>query len=353
MSMSATSSKCSIQICGWGGNYPLERLVCGANSPLLCAAMAAAASSRASIGALSSSSSTSPLSLLPFDHSFTRFSPNFTPPNPKPPKTLVLKSPNLTLSPLPLVSVSHLSRSSAFSNDAENSISAESEEYPDGEEQQREEEDEIEENEGSDSSDGCKLYVGNLPFSMTASELSVTFSEAGKVRSVKIIYDKLTDRSRGFGFVTMGSIDEAKKAIRTFDGSQIGGRTVKVNFPEVPIGEERTVMGPKIASNNKSFVDTPHKIYAGNLGWGVTSQGLRDAFADQPGFVSAKVIYERESGRSRGFGFVSFSSAESAQSALTSMNGVELEGRPLRLSTVSDRSRINIEQSGVLSTASH
>lgn len=187
---------------------------------------------------------------------------------------------------------------------------------------------------------------------MTASELSATFSEAGKVRSAKIIYDRLTDRSRGFGFVTMGSIDDAKEAIRTFDGSQIGGRTVKVNFPEVPMGEERTVMGPKIASNNKSFVDTPHKIYAGNLGWGVTSQELRDAFADQPGFVSAKVIYERESGRSRGFGFVSFSSAESAQSALTSVNGVELEGRPLRLKTV-DKSRSNIEQSEVLSTAGH
>ncbi|KAJ8446917.1 hypothetical protein Cgig2_013218 [Carnegiea gigantea] len=277
--------------------------------------MAAAASSLSSIGTFSSSSYTSPLSLPPFDHSFTRFSPNFTPPNPRTPKTLVLKCPDLTLSPLPLLfPLSHLCHSSAFFNDTENSNSAESEEDPDGEEQERGEQDEIEET--------CKLFVGNLPFSMTASELSATFSEAGKVRSAKIIYDRLTDRSRGFGFVTMGSIDEAKEAIWTFDGSQIGGRTVKVNFTEVPMGEERTVMGPKIASNNKSFVDTPHKIYAGNLGWGVTSQELRDAFADQPGFVSAKVIYERESGRSRGFGFVSFSSAESAQSALTSMNGV-------------------------------
>lgn len=228
-------------------------------------------------------------------------------------------------------------------NETEDSFTDEFEDNPDEEESRGEEQDEIEEIKGFDSVDNSRVYVGNLPYSITSSELSQTFSEAGQVRSVEIVYDKLTDRSRGFGFVTMGNIEEAKEAIRTFDGSQIGGRTVKVNFPEVPRGGERKVMGPKIQSSNQSFVDTPHKIYAGNLGWGVTTQGLRDAFVDQPGFLSAKVIYERETGRSRGFGFVSFSSVESAQSALSSMNGVELEGRPLRLNMAADRARFDIE----------
>lgn len=97
---------------------------------------------------------------------------------------------------------------------------------------------------------------------------------------------------------------------------------MRVNFPEVPKGGERKVMGPKIRNSNLNFVDTPHKIYAGNLGWGVTTQGLRDAFANQEGFLSAKVIYERDSGRSRGFGFITFSSADAAESALAAMNGV-------------------------------
>ena len=81
-------------------------------------------------------------------------------------------------------------------------------------------------------------------------------------------------------------------------------------------------MGPKIRNNYKGFVDSPHKIYAGNLGWGLTSQGLRDAFAEQPGLLSAKVIYERDSGRSRGFGFVTFQTAEDVEAALNDMNGV-------------------------------
>jgi hypothetical protein len=103
---------------------------------------------------------------------------------------------------------------------------------------------------------------------------------------------------------------------------QVGGRTVKVNFPEVPRGGEREVMGPKVRSSNRGYIDSPHKLYAGNLGWGLTSEGLRDAFADQQGLLSAKVIYERDSGRSRGFGFVSFETAEYAESALSAMNGV-------------------------------
>lgn len=97
---------------------------------------------------------------------------------------------------------------------------------------------------------------------------------------------------------------------------------MKVNFPEVPRGGEREVMRTKIRDNNRSYVDSPHKIYAGNLGWNLTSQGLKDAFADQPGVLGAKVIYERNTGRSRGFGFISFESADNVQSALSAMNGV-------------------------------
>ncbi|CAF2020001.1 hypothetical protein Bca4012_079668 [Brassica carinata] len=208
-----------------------------------------------------------------------------------------------------------------------------------------EEDEEEEENEEEDadatqaSVEEGRLYVGNLPYTITSSELSQLFGEAGNVVDVQIVYDKVTDRSRGFGFVTMGTIEEAKEAIQMFNSSQIGGRTVKVNFPEVPRGGEREVMRTKIRDSNRSYVDSPHKIYAGNLGWNLTSQGLKDAFGDQPGVLGAKVIYERNSGRSRGFGFVSFESEENLQSALGAMNGVEIEGRALRLNLASERAR--------------
>ncbi|KAL6988131.1 hypothetical protein U1Q18_013878 [Sarracenia purpurea var. burkii] len=203
-----------------------------------------------------------------------------------------------------------------------------------GTEQEEEEDDGQSETESAESG---RLYVGNLPYAMTSSELSEIFGEAGRVIYVEIVYDRVTDRSRGFAFVTMGSVEEAKEAIRMFDGSQVGGRTVKVNFPEVPRGGEREVMGPKIRSSYQAFIDSPHKIYAGNLSWALNSQGLREAFADQPGLLSAKVIYDRDSRRSRGFGFVTFSSAREVESALNAMNEVEVEGRPLRLNLAEER----------------
>lgn len=61
--------------------------------------------------------------------------------------------------------------------------------------------------------------MGNLPYSMNSSQLADIFAEAGNVASVEIVYDRVTDRSRGFAFVTMGSFEEAKEAIRLFDGS--------------------------------------------------------------------------------------------------------------------------------------
>lgn len=148
---------------------------------------------------------------------------------------------------------------------------------------------------------------------------------------MQIIYDKVTDRSRGFAFVTMATAEEATKAIQMFDGALLGGRTARVNYPEVPRGGERSVASAAIARGGRHD-DGTHKIYAGNLGWGVRADALRAPFEGQSGLLGARVIFERDSGRSRGFGFVSFTTAEDAQAALEAMDGVELEGRPLRLS---------------------
>lgn len=73
------------------------------------------------------------------------------------------------------------------------------------------------------------LFVGNLPYSMDDNQLGQTFAGAGNVVSAKVITDKYSGRSRGFGFVEMGSDDEAKKAIEMFNGKDVGGRALVVN----------------------------------------------------------------------------------------------------------------------------
>jgi hypothetical protein len=79
-------------------------------------------------------------------------------------------------------------------------------------------------------SENSKLYVGNLPFASTAQDLEALFGQVGTVSVVEIIFDKFTGRSRGFAFVTMGSGDEAQKAVDKFHGHQIEGRALAVNI---------------------------------------------------------------------------------------------------------------------------
>ena len=76
---------------------------------------------------------------------------------------------------------------------------------------------------------GSKIYVGGLPYSATEQQLSDLFSPHGSVQSARVITDKFTGQSRGFGFVEMGSEDEAKKAISALNGTQMDGRTLTVN----------------------------------------------------------------------------------------------------------------------------
>ena len=76
---------------------------------------------------------------------------------------------------------------------------------------------------------GKKLYVGNLPFSMNEDELRGVFERYGSVGSVNVITDRETGRPRGFAFVEMDEASAADEAIRGLDGTDLGGRNVRVN----------------------------------------------------------------------------------------------------------------------------
>ena len=74
-----------------------------------------------------------------------------------------------------------------------------------------------------------KLYVGNLSYTTTDDSLKDFFSQAGKVTSANVIMDKMSGRSRGFGFVEMTNDDEAMKAVETLNGKELDGRPIVVN----------------------------------------------------------------------------------------------------------------------------
>jgi len=74
-----------------------------------------------------------------------------------------------------------------------------------------------------------KIYIGNLPFSATEDELRAVFERHGGVASVNVIMDRQTGRPRGFAFVEMDDASAADDAIRALDGSELGGRSIRVN----------------------------------------------------------------------------------------------------------------------------
>lgn len=73
------------------------------------------------------------------------------------------------------------------------------------------------------------IYVGNIPYRMRDNDLEELFAAYGEVTSARVIMDRETNRSKGFGFVEMANQDEAQKAVEALDGSDQDGRNIKVN----------------------------------------------------------------------------------------------------------------------------
>jgi len=87
---------------------------------------------------------------------------------------------------------------------------------------------------------GKKLFVGNLSFDTTSEQLSALFAAAGAIQSAMVMSDRATGRSRGFGFVEMGTDEEAQRAITEFNGKEFQGRNLNVD-----VARERTPGAPR------------------------------------------------------------------------------------------------------------
>lgn len=93
---------------------------------------------------------------------------------------------------------------------------------------------------------------------------------------------------------------------------EYGGRTLRVNFSNKPRPKEPL------------YPETNYKLFVGNLSWSVTSESLTKAFQEYGNVVGARVLYDGETGRSRGYGFVSYSTQAEMETALQSLDGVVL-----------------------------
>ncbi|CAH9115580.1 unnamed protein product [Cuscuta europaea] len=181
-----------------------------------------------------------------------------------------------------------------------------------------------------------KLFVGNLPFSVESATLASLFGQVGSVEMAEVIYDKQTGRSRGFGFVTMSTVEEVEAAVQQLDGYELDGRQLRVNCGPPPPKREGSFRG---SMGGGGYSTNSNKLHVGNLAWGVDDQALETLFREQGKVMEAKVIYDRDSGKSKGFGFVTYSSAEEVNDAIKSLDGADLNGRSIRVSVAESRPR--------------
>ncbi|MBI3543355.1 MAG: RNA-binding protein [Deltaproteobacteria bacterium] len=92
---------------------------------------------------------------------------------------------------------------------------------------------------------GKKLYVGNLPWSADGAALEHIFAQSGKVESAKVITDRDTGRSKGFGFVEMSTDAEAEDAISKFNGADYEGRPMTVNIAKPMVPRDNAARAPR------------------------------------------------------------------------------------------------------------
>nr|5X8P_v Chain v, protein cS22 [Spinacia oleracea]5X8R_v Chain v, protein cS22 [Spinacia oleracea] len=183
----------------------------------------------------------------------------------------------------------------------------------------------------SSSSDGegaRRLYVGNIPRNLNNDELRTIVEEHGAIEIAEVMYDKYSGRSRRFGFVTMKTVEDANAVIEKLNDTEIGGRKIKVNITEKPLE------GMDIATTqaeDSQFVESPYKVYIGNLAKTVTNELLKDFFSEKGKVLGAKVQRTPGTSKSNGFGFVSFSSEEEVEAAIQALNNSVLEGQKIRV----------------------
>ncbi|KFK34468.1 hypothetical protein AALP_AA5G149200 [Arabis alpina] len=175
-----------------------------------------------------------------------------------------------------------------------------------------------------------RVYIGNIPRTVDNDQLTKLVEEHGAVEKVQVMYDKYSGRSRRFGFATMKSVEDANTVVEKLNGNTVEGREIKVNITEKPLATSPDLS--LLQSEDSAFVDSPYKVYVGNLAKTVTKEMLENLFSEKGNKVlSAKVSRVPGTSKSTGFGFVTFSSEEDVEAAILALNNSLLEGQKIKV----------------------
>eukprot|EP00930_Biecheleria_cincta_P003564 TRINITY_DN1044_c0_g1_i2.p1 TRINITY_DN1044_c0_g1~~TRINITY_DN1044_c0_g1_i2.p1 ORF type:complete len:632 (-),score=137.35 TRINITY_DN1044_c0_g1_i2:429-2279(-) len=210
---------------------------------------------------------------------------------------------------------------------------------------------------GRGNAEPSKLFIGQLSFDADDIEedIRAKFEKYGEIESVQVVKDRDTGKSKGFGFIKFKEVEDAERVLRTMDGAEIAGRRCKLDRAgkgggkgggdrrDDRGGRDRDRDGRDRDRDGRGRDDDrgrdgktlePDKLFIGRLSVAATEDDIHDAFKNA-GDVQVQIVKDRETGDSRGFGFIKFQDAAAADRALRTMQGVNVAGEPCRLERAS------------------
>jgi nucleolin len=182
-------------------------------------------------------------------------------------------------------------------------------------------------------SEGNTIWVGQLDFNATSDDIREYFSQCGKIQDVRLRKDPRTGKSKGFAHIDFVD-SEGKIKAKELDGSEFNGRTIKV--------DDAAVAKPRAKDEN--YGPKTDTVFVANLSHSMDEDSVRQAFEKFGSIVGdIRLPFNRETGKIRGIGYIQFESADEAEAAVKGMNGVTVEGRPIRtdFSGGDDSDRVN------------
>ncbi|KAI3972548.1 hypothetical protein MKX01_019206 [Papaver californicum] len=185
------------------------------------------------------------------------------------------------------------------------------------------------------SEENRTIWVGDLHYWMEENYLHSCFAHTGEVASIKVIRNKQTGQSEGYGFVEFCTRAAAEKVLQTYNGSAMPNaeQPFRLNWASFSMGDKRSDVG------------SDRSIFVGDLASDVTDTLLQETFASRyPSVKGAKVVIDANTGRSKGYGFVRFGDDNERTQAITEMNGVYCSSRPMRVGVATPRKSTGFQQ---------
>lgn len=190
--------------------------------------------------------------------------------------------------------------------------------------------------------DARTVFCMQLAARIRPRDLEEFFSAVGKVRDVRMISDRNSRRSKGIAYIEFVEASSVPLAIG-LTGQRLLGVPIIVQASQAE--KNRAAAAAAAANNLQKGTSGPMRLYVGSLHFNITEEMLRGIFEPFGRIESIQLMMDSETGRSKGYGFITFADAECAKNALEQLNGFELAGRPMKVGHVTERTDISMASS--------